>query len=482
MTEVQFIDIKPFVSCCKDLVVSYHVPSTIKTNARHYVALKEVCEDEIQSEFTWVWASKTLEPEKNGITVKWGKGTVMFASHVLPKLSDGSEYYFIYCNEAGTILGRSRPFQFFTDSDEFSSIDLQSTASDDVVMVSMHRKKAPSTSSSEVSLHSNGSSLSFEVLSEQRYSDITELHAVEKQKPQYFNQSVTSTVVAKGDNSTESTPSLGGKNTKSDDELLSSRTKNYYQNTPMESNNDQEAIQLLECEVSRLRGQLARSQDEVTMKDNIIEELQTEITMLKQQVAINALSNSTVLINSPKDDKEKRILKKRIQDETKKSSRLEELLHHKETKVLQLENKNTELGAELQKSVETSNQLAIEKSKMEQHLQTVTMQLQSEDFTLLKTENKKLLDQIQKLQTELYQAKQQQKGLSVESVSNRKATVEEVSDLNIPVGADYKTKLYIKLFRQDPFVCHICNEVLPAHTQEFTRLNHVQQCKGITKM
>ena len=99
-----------------------------------------------------------------------------------------------------------------------------------------------------------------------------------------------------------------------------------------------------------------------------------------------------------------------------------------------------------------------------------------QDANMMKLENEKaLLDQIQKLQNELLLAKHQNN--TVHLASNRKLEKEDIANLNVPVAGDYKTSLYIKLFKQDPFVCHICNQVLPAHTQEFTRLNHVQQCK-----
>ena len=58
-------------------------------------------------------------------------------------------------------------------------------------------------------------------------------------------------------------------------------------------------------------------EDELAMKDINIEELQSEITTLKEQIALHALSNSTVVINSPKEDKENTTYKKRIQDEIK---------------------------------------------------------------------------------------------------------------------------------------------------------------------
>ena len=426
MTTVQFIEIKPFTSCCKDLEVSYHIPSSIPSSSRHYIALCELAEK--SSQFTWVWAGKTVPLQQEGITVKWRKGKVTFASQVLPKLSDGREYYLMYCNEDGTILGESRPFQFFTDSDEFSSIDLQSGPSDDVVMISMHRKKAPSTTSSKGSLHSNDDdTMSFEVLPEQRYTDTTE--PIDK-VPEYFSGSVTSTVIPKGDNntsqSTASKVSLKVSDTKTDDDLLTSSYEGRnYQNLPMESNTNKEVLQ------ETLKDENIRLKSEIAAKDNLIEELQTEITTLREQLALNTLSNSTVLINSPKEDKEKRILIKRIQEETKKSARLEELLDHKETQISQLENEKAELISKQDK-------------------------LQSNPS-----------------------AEQQNVELTVKLASHSKLTENDIANYNVPVGGDYKTKLYLKLFRQDPFICYKCNEILPAHTQEFTRLNHIQQCRGM---
>ena len=458
MTTVQFIEVKPFTSCCKDLEVSYHIPSSIPSSTRHYIAL---CEAGESSQFTWVWAGKTVPLQQEGITVKWRKGRVTFASQVLPKLSDGREYYLMYCNEDGTILGESRPFQFFTDSDEFSSIDLQSGPSDDVVMVSMHRKKAPPTASLEGSLHSNDDdTTSFEVLSEQKYTDTTEPIAGDKD-PEYFSQSVTSTVIPKGDNntsqSTASKLSLKVSDTKTDDDQLTSSYKERnYQNLPMESSTNEEVLQTVET----LKGENIRLKDEVAAKDNFIEDLQAEITTLKEQ-ALNTLSNSTVLINSPKEDeKEKRILKKRIQEETRKSARFEELLHLKETKILQMEKEIGELVTEVKK-----------------------YQRVSQDYNTLQIKYKELLDQTEKYQTEKLQsnpfaAEQKNIGPTVK-LANSKLPEDDIANYEIPVGGDYKTKLYLKLFKQDPFICHKCNEILPAHTQEFTRLNHIQQCQGV---
>ena len=239
MTEVQFLEVKPFVSCCRDLEVVYHIPSSIKASNKHYIALYEV---QRSNQFTWVWAGKTISIEQEGITVKWRKGKVSFANQVLPKLSDGREYFLMYCNEDGTILGQSRPFQFTTDADEFSSIDLQSAPSEDAIMISIHPKKEPSASNSEVSLHNynnDDDTMSFEVLSEQKYSDT--IDPLAEKKPDYFSQSVTSTVITKGDNSSRTT--LQGSDTKSDELLTSSysETKNY-QNVPKESNCNQENI------------------------------------------------------------------------------------------------------------------------------------------------------------------------------------------------------------------------------------------------
>ena len=168
MNGVQFVEIRPFLSCCRDLEVVYHIPSSIKASNKHYIALCEVGE----TIFTWVWAGKTSPLEEEGITVKWRKGKVTFTNRVLPKLSDGREYFLTYCDEDGTTLGESRPFQFFTDSDEVSLMDLQSAPSEDVVMISIPHNKAPRTTSTDISLHSNNDTMSFEVLSEQRYADI----------------------------------------------------------------------------------------------------------------------------------------------------------------------------------------------------------------------------------------------------------------------------------------------------------------------
>lgn len=482
MTEIQFVDVKACVSCSKDLEVSYHVPSTIRTNSRHYVALLEA--GEAQSEFTWVWAGKTqlLEPEKNGITVKWRKGTVTFVSHVLPKLPDGREYYLIYCNDVGTTLGRSRPFQFFTDSDEFASIELQSVPSDGVVINHVHDKKL-STSSSEVSLHSNGGSMSFEVISEQKYPDTAEGNKEMPQEPQYLNQpSVISTVTPKDvikpeDSRTVESP-LKRSDTKSDDELLGSTCAGVerYQNAP----DNQELVQLLKSEIATLKEENGMLKDEVVIKDNIIEELNIDNSTLKEQIATKSLSQSTVVINSPKEeDKEKKILRKRVQDETKKSSRLEELLHYKQTQMEPLQHEIKGLKAELNKVAETCRILMEEKVALEEQLQ---LQIQ-----VINTEKRTLIEQVQQLQSEQQKNvssatgsvnKNITPGTTEDSTVNINITTGVIGDVNIPVSAEYKTKLFIKLFKQEPFICHICNQVLPAHTQEFTRLNHVQHCKG----
>ena len=124
-TEVQFVEIKPFVSCYKELVVVYHISSSIKASSNHYIALCKVGES--SSQFTRVWADKTVPLQQEGITVTWRKGKVTFASQVLSKLSDGRKYFLMYCSEDGTILGESRPFEFCTDPDEFSSMFLQNT-------------------------------------------------------------------------------------------------------------------------------------------------------------------------------------------------------------------------------------------------------------------------------------------------------------------------------------------------------------------
>ena len=470
MTEVQFVEIKPFASCCKELVVVYHIPSSIKESNKHYIALCEVGES--SSEFTWVWAAagKTVPLEQEGITIKWRKGKVTFASQVLPKLSDGREYYLMYCNEDGTILGKSRPFQFCTDSDEFSSIDLLSTPSDDVVTISMHRKKAPSTTGSEISLHSNDDdTMSFEILSEQRYSDT----AGDKEKQEPEGQSVTSTVIPKGVNNRTTTKlTIEGSDTNT--ELTSSyKETKEYQNTSVEFNSNQEIgqlknlVRILEEKILVLEEKLLILRDEMSTKDNIIEESQAENSTLKEQIALNALSNSTVLINSPKEEnRENRILKKRVQDETKKSARLEELLGHKETKI-------AELSTKLTKIEQNTHTLQIENKRLIDQVH----KLQTEqDDNATQIENEKLIGEVQKLQTELM-AKQHNAGPTV-GLPRNKATVEEIADLSMPVSGSYKTQLYLKLFRQDPFICHICNEVLPAHTQEFSRLNHLEHCKG----
>ena len=313
MTKVQFLDIKPFVSCCKDLEIVFYIPSSIKASNKHYIALCELLES---SHFTWVWAGKTEPLEQEGITVKWRQGKVTFTNQVLPKLSDGREYYLMYCNEDGTILGESRPFQFSTESNEFPSIDLQSTPSDDVIMISMHGKKAPPTR--EVQFTDD--TTSFEVISEQTYSDTEP--TVEKGETDYFSQSVTSTVVPKN---LKSTTTIERTDLKDDDKLLTSsytETKHCH-NLPMESTSNPEDIQLLKSEVVSMKAEVTRLKDEVTRKENVIEELQSENATLKEQIALHTLSNSTLLVNSPKEDKEKN-LKRRMQDEAKKSAIPEE--------------------------------------------------------------------------------------------------------------------------------------------------------------
>ena len=478
MSEVQFIDVKPFVSCCKDLEVIFHVPSTIKTSTRHYVALREVGEEE--SEFSWVWSGRTepLEPGSNGITVKWRKGKVVFASRVLPKLSDGREYYFIYCNEDGTTLGKSRPFQFCTDSDEFSSIDLQSVPSDNMVLVSLH-KKVPSTCGSETSLHSNGS-LSFEVVSEERYTDTKELSAPEDkntEEPSYFNTSVSSTVVPAKINVTQLTAKGSEDGVTKGDDLPSASYRNVpsdnkYQSLTVVSNDYyKETIESLKLQISLLTDGLSR-------KDHVIEELKAEIAVLKDQ----SMLTSTVMVNSPKQDKEKQILTRRIQEETKKSSKLEKLLRSKETRIVFLENEVAKLRDESVHGIEKINQLAAEKGTVAEQLQE-----QFQAVNALQIDNRKQQEQIQYLQTELYQKQEQPRDQGQKTAcitddqlagTSEYLTQKEKTDLVIPVSADQRSKLYVTLFKQEPFVCYICNEILPAHTQEFTRLNHIQQCKG----
>lgn len=473
MSKVQFIDVKPFVSCCKDLEVIFHVPSTIKPSTRHYVALKEVGEE--QGEFSWVWSGRTepLEPENNGITVKWRKGKVVFTSRVLPKLSDGREYYFIYCNEDGTTLGQSGPFHFCTDSDEFSSIDLQSTPSDNMVMISLH-KKAPSVCGSETSLHSN-SSLSFEVVSEEDYTDTTKEFPPPENKdieePSYYNAgSVTSTVVPAKLNVTQLSAKGSDDDQARGDDLLSASSRNVpgeneHQDVPVGSNNyDKETIESLKLQISLLA-------DEVSRKDHVIEEQRAEITALKDQSVLT----STVMINSPKHDKEKQILTRRIHEETKKSSKLEQLLRSKETRIMFLENEVTRLRDE--SLHEKVDQLAAEKFILEEQLQEKSLAIDK-----LQIENRKQQDQIQYLQTELHNKPEQllnsQISTSCKTPSTTLLTQDEKSDLAIPVSANKRSHLYVTLFKQEPFVCCICNEILPAHTQEFARLNHIQQCKG----
>jgi len=478
MSEVHFVDLKPFVSCCKDLEVTFHIPSTIRPSTRHYVALREVGEE--QGEFSWVWSGRTepLEPESNGITVKWRKGKVVFASRVLPKLSDGREYYFIYCNEDGTTLGQSRPFQFCTDSDEFSSIDLQSVPSDNAIMISLH-KKAPSTCSSEASLHSNGS-LSFEVVSEERYTDTKEFPAPENknaEEPFYFNASVSSTVVPLKMNATELTAKGSDNKIIKENDLPSASyrsvpSENKYQNQALVTNNcDKDAIESLKLQISLLT-------DEVSRKDHAIGDLKTELAALKDQ----GMLTSTVMVNSPKQDMEKQILTRRIQEETKKSGKLEQLLRSKETRIVFLENEVAKLRDESVDSIEKVNQLAAENATLAEQLRE-----QSQVNNVLQVDIRKQQEQIQYLQTELYQKQEvprDQSHKSARKIDNQLVsttkylTQEEKADLATPVSADQRSKLYVTLFKQEPFVCYICNEILPAHTQEFTRLNHIQQCKG----
>ena len=121
MTKVQFLNIKSPVSFCKDFEVEYRIHSSIvKASNKHYIAL---CID---------WSCKLLECrektvlEQEGIRVKFReKGKVNFPKQDLQKLSsDGRDYYLLYRDEDGTILGRSQPFQF---CNEFCTISSEST-------------------------------------------------------------------------------------------------------------------------------------------------------------------------------------------------------------------------------------------------------------------------------------------------------------------------------------------------------------------
>ena len=343
MTKVQFPDIKPFVSCCKDLEIVFHIPSSIKASNKHYIALCELLES---SQFTWVWAGKTAPLEQDG-TVKWRKGKVTFASHVLPKLSNSRKYYVIYCNEDGTILGESQPFQFSTaESDEFSLIDLQSTPSDDVIMISMHGKKTlPTplpTSSSEIIMH-NDDTVSFEAVSEQTYSDTNKEKAEETE---YFSQ--TCTAVIKNNSYTKrhfekSDP----QDQKEPRHKRQRRDSTSSTNVHSKQENTQEIVALKEDQINRLK-------DELIKKDNIIEELQTENITLKEQIA-----SCTCVLSS---------------------SALQKLVDLKEAKLL--ENEKTKLIDESQP----------ESRKIQQQLQIL-----SQGFNTLQTENKKLAQRFQNL-------------------------------------------------------------------------------------
>ena len=143
MTKVQFLNVKPFISSCKDFEIVYRFHSPINassfqamdtaddhchsskkssnsklesadvSNHKHYIALYSD------------WSCKLLEcrgktvVEQEGTIVKWGKGKVIFAKQDLQKLSDGRKYYLMCRNEDGTKLGESRPFQFCTESHKF---------------------------------------------------------------------------------------------------------------------------------------------------------------------------------------------------------------------------------------------------------------------------------------------------------------------------------------------------------------------------
>ena len=344
MTKVQFLDINPFVSCCKDFEIVYHIPSSIKASSKHYIALCELLES---SQFTWVWAGKTVPLEQEGIAVKWRKGKVTFSNHVLPKLSDCHEYYLMYCNEDGTILGESRPFQFTTKSDDFSSIDLQGTPNDDVIMISMHGKKAPPTSSSQVTVHNiNDDTPSFEVISEQTYSDIVDREK-EKGETEYFSQSVTDNCTAMQNNAYRHF----------ENDLKEPRQKRqrrdpgdpvYHTALPSTSGySKQENIQVLIREMVALKEEISKLKDEIAMKDNIIEKLENNNATLKEQVAF---SNSAI----------------------------KELFNHKETKLLEKE------------KAKLKDESRPESGKFQQQLQML-----SRDVNTLEAENKKLAQWLQ---------------------------------------------------------------------------------------
>ena len=231
MAKVHFVNVEPFSSNSKDLKVSYHILSSIKISSKHYVALCEMAES---SKSTWVWTSETDPLEQEGITVKWRKGKVTFASQGLQKLSNDREYFLMCCNENGTILGESQRFKFLTDSDELSSIDLQSTTSKEVVMISMNGKKAPPPTS-EISLH-NGAA-------EQTYTDTPEPTIKDKETEKGSCQSVASKVVPK--NTSKPATAAEGNNTKDDDKLptliyscTETKKTKKYQNVPAKSNQE----------------------------------------------------------------------------------------------------------------------------------------------------------------------------------------------------------------------------------------------------
>ena len=341
MTKVQFLDINPFVSCCKDFEIVYHIPSSIKASSKHYIALCELLKS---SQFTWVWAGKTVPLEQEGIVVKWRKGKVTFSNHVLPKLSDGREYYLMYCTEDGTILGESRPFHFTTESDDFSSIDLQSTPNDDVIMISAHGKKAPLTSSLQVTMHNiNDDTASFEVISEQTYFDTVDREK-EKEETEYFSQSVTDNCTAMQNNSYRHFES----DLKEPRQKRQRRDPVYHTASPSTSGySKEENIQVLKHERVALKEEISKLKDELAMKDNIIEKLENNNATLKEQVAF---SNSAI----------------------------KELFNHKETKLLEKE--KTKLKDEPRPEL----------GKFQQQLQML-----SRDVNTLQAENKKLAQWLQ---------------------------------------------------------------------------------------
>ena len=154
-------------------------------------------------------------------------------------------------------------------------------------------------------------------------------------------------------------------------------------------------------------------------------------------------------------------------------------MRNKETRIIFLENEVAKLRDQSVDGMEKVNQLAAEKATLIEQLQE-----QSQANNTLQVENRKQQEQIQYLQTELYKKQENQSHKTACKIDNQLArstknlAQEEKADLVTPVSADQRSKLYVTLFKQEPFVCYICNEILPAHTQEFTRLNHIQQCKG----